>query len=151
MLHSQRSWTKRIPLRASVVLLVATAVLISVSGAWALIGGGTAPATFQVTLDGEGVRTAKGYALDGALVSGKREYTLRISLQLTDNAAPAQSFQNGDTFASAKVELVSGSFAVLRTYTLANAIVVAYRQSGDAATNMFTQELVLRSKSLTVG
>jgi hypothetical protein len=134
----------------TVLLVAAAAVLISVSGAWALIGGGTAPLTFQVTLDGEGVTTAKGYALDGALVSGKREYTLRLSLQLTDNAAPAQSFQNGDTFASAKVELVSVTFAILRTYTLANATVVAYRQSGDAATNTFTQELVLRSKSLTV-
>jgi len=151
MVRSERSWSKGIPLRATVVLVVAAAVLIGVSGAWALIGGGTAPATFEVTLDGEGVTTATGYALDGALVSGKREYTLRVSLQLTDNAAPAQSFQNGDTFASAKVELVSGSFAVLRTYTLANATVIAYRQSGEAATNTFTQELVLRSKSLTVG
>ena len=142
---------RSIQLRTTAVVATAAAVLISVSGAWALIGGGTVPATFQVTLDGEGVTTAKGYALDGALVSGKREYTLRVSLQLTDNAAPAQSFLNGDTFASAKVELVSGSFTVLRTYTLANATVVAYRQGGDAATNTFMQELVLRSKSLTVG
>jgi hypothetical protein len=151
MFQSGTGRTRRIPLRVTVVLVIAAAVLISVSGAWALIGGGTAPATFQVTLDGELVTTAKGYALDGALVSGKREYTLRVSLQLTDNAAPAQSFQNGDTVASARVELVSGSFAVLRTYTLANATVVAYRQSGDASTNTFTQELVLRSKSLAIG
>ena len=150
MIVSRDGRTSRTSLRVTVVLVVIAAVLITVSGAWALIGGGTAPATFQVTLDGEGVTTAKGYALDGALVSGKKEYTLRLALQLTDNAGPAQSFQNGDTFASAKVELVSGSFAILRTYTLSNATVVAYRQTGDAATNIFTQELVLRSRSLTV-
>lgn len=143
--------SKSTRLRATAVLIAAAAVLIGVSGAWALIGGGTAPATFRVTLDGEGVTTAKGYALDGALASGRREYTLSVSLQLTDNAAPAQSFQNGDTFVSARVELVSGSFAVLRTYTLANATVVGYRQTGDASTNAFTQELVLKSRSLTVG
>jgi hypothetical protein len=133
----------------AVVVAVVT-VLAGVSTAWALIGGGTPPATFAVTIDGELITTAKGYALDGTLVSGKKEYTLRLSLQLTDNAAPAQAFQNGDTFEAAKVELVDGSLAVLRTYTLGNATVVAYRQSGDAATNTFTQELVLRSRSLTI-
>lgn len=151
MIVSRDGRTSRTSLRVTVVLVVVAAVLITVSGAWALIGGGTAPTTFKVTLDGELVTTAKGYALDGALVSGKKEYTLRVSLQLTNNAAPAQSFQNGDTFASAKVELVSDSFEVLRTYTLANATVVAYRQTGEAATNTFTQELVLRSKSLAIG
>jgi len=38
---------------------------------------------------------------------------------------------------------------VLTTYELANASVVAYRQTGDAATNTFDQELVLKSRSLT--
>ena len=132
-------------------VFVAVAILVSVSGAWALIGAGTPPATFMVTLDTEVVTTAKGYTLDGALVSGKREYTLRLSLQLTDNPEPAQSFQNGQTFATAKIELLDSSFAILKTYTFANASVVAYRQSGDAGTNTFTQELVLRSKSLTIG
>ncbi len=127
------------------------AIVIGVSGAWAVIGGGTAPATFAVTLDGELVQTAKGYALDGALVSGKKEYTLRISLQLTDNAAPAQSFQSGQTFATARVELLAGKLTTLRSYTLANAAVIAYEQSGDAATNAFTQELTLRSRTLTIG
>lgn len=127
------------------------AIVIGVSGAWAVIGGGTAPATFAVTLDGELVQTAKGYALDGALVSGKKEYTLRISLQLTGNAAPAQSFQSGQTFATARVELLAGNLTTLRSYTLANAAVVAYEQSGDAATNAFTQELTLRSRTLTIG
>ncbi len=151
MFHSGSGRTRRTPRRMAVVLAAAVAVLISVSGAWALIGGGTAPATFAVTLDGEVVQTAKGYALDGALVSGKKEYTLRISLQLTDNAAPAQSFQSGQTFATARVELLAGNVTTLRSYTLANAAVVAYEQSGDAATNAFTQELTLRSRTLTIG
>lgn len=136
---------------AAAALAAVAAVSIGVSAGWALIGGGTAPATFAVTLDGELVQTAKGYALDGAIVSGKKEYTLRVSLQLTDNAGPALAFQNGDTFAAAKVELLAANLAILRTYTLANATVVAYRQSGDAGTNAFTQELVLKSKSLTIG
>jgi len=63
----------------------------------------------------------------------------------------AQSFQSGQTFASAQVALLGTSFAVLRTYTLVNASVVAYRQTGDAGTAAFVQELVLRSKSLTIG
>lgn len=139
-----------IRLRIAVALASTAAVLIGASAGWALIDGGTAPATFAVSLDGELVQTAKGYTLDGALVSSKKEYTLRLSLQLTDNAAPVQAFQNGDTFASAKVELLAANLALLRTYTLANATVVTYRQSGDAETNTFTQELVLRSRSLTI-
>jgi hypothetical protein len=151
MLLSESGQSRGSRFRVATLLVAVAAVVVSVSGAWALISGGTPPATFQVTLDTEAVTTAKGYTLDGAVVSGKREYTLRLSLQLTDNAAPVQSFQSGQTFASAKVDLLDASFAVLKTYTLANATVVAYRQSGDAATNTFTQELVLRSKSLTVG
>ena len=133
---------------------VVTAIVASacVSAALALIGGGTAPATFAVQLDGETIITAKGYELDAALTGGdKREYTLRLSLQLTDNAAPAQAFQSGQTFASASITLLAGDLAILKTYTLTNATVVAYRQAGDAATNSFVQELVLRSRSLTIG
>ena len=37
------------------------------------------------------------------------------------------------------------------TYTLVNATVVSYRQNGDAATNSFDQQLVLRSRTLTIG
>ncbi|HUG65680.1 MAG TPA: hypothetical protein VMK83_10720 [Gaiellaceae bacterium] len=151
MIVSRDGRTSRTSLRVTVVLVAAVAVLITVSGAWALIGGGTAPATFKVTLDGGLVTTAKGYALDGTLASSKKEYTLRLSLQLTDNAAPAQSFHNGDTFASAKVDLLGADLAVMKSYTLTNATVVAYRQTGDAATNTFTQELVLKSKSLAIG
>ncbi|MCZ7588315.1 MAG: hypothetical protein M5U27_05505 [Gaiella sp.] len=123
-----------------------------VSAAWALVGGGTAPATFAVQLDGETVVTATGYELGAGLSSGdKREYTLRLSLQLTDNPAPAQAFQSGQTFVSASVSLLAGDLSVLKTYRLANATVVAYRQSGDAASNDFVQELVLRSRSLSIG
>lgn len=139
--------TRRIGTAFVVAAIVTSA---SVSAAWALIGGGTAPATFAVQLDGETVVTAKGYELDAALTGGdKREYTLRLSLQLTDNAAPTQAFQNGQTFASASVSLLAGDLTILRTYGLANATVVGYRQAGDAATNTFVQELVLRSRSLT--
>ena len=147
-LASGESGRWRVRLTAVVVGLAS--ILVSASGAWALFGGGTAPVTFQVMLDGETVTTAKAYAIEGALASGKREYTLRLSLQLTDDAAPARSFQDGQTFASARIALLDATFAFLTTYTLANATVVAYRQSGDAATNTFTQELVLRSKSLIV-
>lgn len=142
---------KRIRFHLVFALAVTAGILIAASGAWALIGGGTSPATFRVTLDGELVQTAKGYELDAvALASGKKEYTLRISLQLTDNPAPAQAFQSGQTFASAKVELLAADLSIMRTYTLASADVVAYRQSGDAGTNAFTQELVLTSKTLTI-
>jgi len=134
------------------VLVAAVAIFAGVSGAWALIGGGTPPATFSVQLDGETLATATGYALDGGFVNGdKREYTLRISLQLTDNASPAQAFQNGQTFASATITLLAGNLATLKTYTLVNPTVVAYRQSGEAATNTFDQQLVLSSRSLTIG
>ena len=133
------------------VLTAAIVASACVSAAWALIGGGTAPATFAVELDGETVVTAKGYELNAALTGGdKREYTLRLSLQLTDNAAPVLAFQSGQTFASASISLLAGDLAILKTYTLVNATVVAYRQAGDAATNTFDQELVLRSRSLTI-
>jgi hypothetical protein len=140
-------------LRVGTALLVAaTVAAASVSAAWALVGGGTAPATFAVQLDGETVVTAKGYELDAALTGGdKREYTLRLSLQLTDNAAPVQAFQSGQTFVSASITLLAGDLTILKTYTLTHATVVAYRQAGDAATNSFVQELVLRSRSLTIG
>ena len=151
MLRSGSGQSRGWRFRMTAVFAAAAAALSCVAGAWALIGGGTPPATFRVTLDTEAVTTAKGYTLDGAVVSGKREYTLRLSLQLTDNPAPVQSFQSGQTFASAKIELLDSGLAILKAYTLANATVVAYRQSGDAATNTFTQELVLRSRSLTIG
>jgi hypothetical protein len=132
-------------------LLAAIVASACVSAAWALIGGGTPAATFAVQLDGEPVVTVKGYALDAALTGGdKREYTLRLSLQLTDNAAPLQAFQSGQAFASASISLLAADLRILRTYTLVNATVVAYRQSADAGTNAFDQELVLRSRSLTI-
>lgn len=134
------------------VLMAAIVASACVSAAWALIGGGTAPATFAVQLDGEAVVSAKGYELDATMAGGdKREYVLRLSLRLTDDAAPAQAFQSGQTFASASVSLLAGDLSVLKTYTLGNATVVEYRQTGDAATNTFDQQLVLRSRSLTVG
>lgn len=141
---------RRARFHVAVAFAAIAAVLTAVSGAWALVGGGTPPATFSVTLDGELVQTAKGYELDGTLVSGKREYTLRLSLQLTDNATPVQTFQSGQTFSTAKVELIAANLTVLRTYTLASATVIAYHQEGDAATTAFTQELVLRSRTLTI-
>ena len=139
-------------LRAMAVLAASAAALASGAGAWALIGGGTPPATFRVQLDGEAVVTATGYELDAALAAGdKREYTLRLSLRLTDNAAPAQAFQTGQTFASAAVELVASDQTVMKTYSLVNATVIGYRQRGDAGTNTFEQQLVLRSRSLAIG
>jgi len=137
--------------RVAAVLVAAAAILVGVSGAWAVISGGTAPNTFRVELDGEGIFTAIGYELDAVLLGTKKEYTLRLSLQLKDNAGPAEAFQSGQTFASAKVDLLASDATVLKTYTLVNATVVAYRQSGDASTNTFAQQLVLRSKSLTIG
>ncbi len=142
-------------LRVAVLLAVGVAVLALVSTAWAFIGGGAPVATFAIHLDSELVATARGYELDAAVVSTDKkdqstEYTLRISLALRDDPGPAQAFQNGQTFASARIDLLSGSLAVLTTYELADAKVVAYRQAGDAATNTFEQELVLESGSLTI-
>lgn len=152
MLRSIRRCLRGVRLRVATILVAAVAIFAGVSGAWALIGGGTPPATFSVQLDGETVTTATGYELDGAVLSGgKREYTLRLSLRLTDNPAPALAFQSGQTFASATITLLAADLSILKTYTLANPTVVAYRQSGDAATNTFDQQLVLSSKSLTIG
>jgi hypothetical protein len=141
--------------RVATVFVFGVAILAFVSGAWAVFGEGTAPATFSVVLDGDLVSTAKGYGLDAAIVNANKreqykEYTLRISLQLKDNPAPAEAFQNGQTFASAKINLLSAGSAILKTYELVNATVVAYRQSGNAATNSFDQELVLKSRTLTI-
>lgn len=138
-----------------VVVAAAATVLVFVAGAWGLIGGGAPVATFAIHLDSELLTTAKSYELDAAVVSVDKkgpsaEYTLRISLALTDSPGPAQAFQNGQTFGSAKIELLSAGLGVLTTYELANATVAAYRQSGDAATNTFEQEIVLKSRNLTV-
>ncbi len=134
------------------MLVAGLAIIAGVSGAWAVISGGTPPATFSVTLDGERITTATGYELDGGVLTGdKREYTLRLSLQLTNNAAPAQAFQAGQTFTTASVELLAADFTTLKTYTLTDATVVAYHQGGDAATNTFHQQLVLKSRLLTIG
>lgn len=142
-------------LRVAVIVAAAAAVCVFVASAWGVIGGGAPVATFAIQLDSEPLTTAKGYELDGAIVGVDKkgpntEYTLRISLALRDNPGPAQAFQNGQAFASAKVVLLSTGLAVLTTYELANATVVAYRQSGDAATNTFEQQLVLKSRSLTI-
>lgn len=141
--------------RVAAALVAGVAVLAFVSGAWAVISGGTAPTTFVIHLDGELIATAKGYELNGANVTVDRkdsykEYTLRINLALKDNSEPARAFQTGQTFTSAKVDLVTASIALLKTYELVNATVVAYRQSGDAATGTFNQELVLTSRTLTI-
>ena len=137
------------------VLVFGVAILAFVSGAWALMSEGTAPVTFSVELDGEQLSTAMGYKFDAAIVNANKreqynEYTLRISLALRDNPAPAVAFQNGQTFASAKINLLGTDSAVLGTYELGNATVVGYRQSGDAATNSFDQELVLKSRTLAI-
>ena len=143
------------PLRVLLLVLASATVLVFAAAAWGVVGGGAPVATFAIHLDSELVTTAKGYELDAANVNVDKkggpsaEYTLRISLALRDNSAPAHAFQNGQTFASAKVELLSSGGAVLTTYELANASVIAYRQTGDAATNTFDQELVLKSRSLT--
>lgn len=137
-------------------VVVATAsLLVFGAGAWAFIDGGARVATFAIRLDSELLATAKGYELDAEMVSADKkalsaEYTLRISLALRDNPAPAQAFQNGQMFASARVDLLGAEATVLTTYELRNATVVAYRQSGDAATNAFVQELVLKSDLLTI-
>ena len=141
--------------RVAAVLVAGVAILAVGSGAWAAMGGGTAPATFSIELDGDPISTAKAYDLDGAIVTVDKkeqvkEYTLRISLALRANPAPAQAFKDGQTFASAKVNLVAGDYSLLKTYELANATVVAYVQSGDASSNTFNQELVLKSRTLTI-
>jgi hypothetical protein len=142
-------------LRVAVVVVAAAAVSVFVASASGVIGGGAPVATFAIQLDSEPLTTAKGYDLDAAIVGVDkrgpiREYTLRISLALRDNPAPAQAFQNGQTFASAKIDLLSAGAEALATYELAGATVVAYRQTGDAATNTFDQQLVLKSRTLTI-
>ena len=120
---------------------------------WAALGGGTPATTFSVELDGDNVTTAKSYVVDGAIAGDKkstREYTIRLTLVLTDNPAPVQAFQNGQTFSSLKITLYNQSLEALRVYQWANATVVGYRQTSNAATNTSEQDLVFRSTSLTV-
>lgn len=139
-----------------VVVVGVASVLAVAAGAWGAFGGvGTRVATFTIRLGSDPVTYATSYELDAAIVSVDkkapyREYTLTISLALTDNAAPAQAFANGQTFASAQLDLLGADLAVVRTYELTDATVVAYRQGGNAATNTFDQELVLKSRSLAI-
>lgn len=129
------------------------AAALAVSGTWAALGGGTAPSTFAVEVDGEGVTTAKSYVVDGSLSGDKKapkEYTIRLTLRLTDNAGPVQAFQNGQTFGSLKITLYNAALEALKVYEWANATVIGYRQTGNAATNTLDQDLVFKSTSLTV-
>ena len=133
--------------------LAVIAAALAVSGTWAALGGGTAASTFFVTVDGETVMNVKSYAVDGAVGAGKkapREYTIRLTLVLTDDAAPVQAFQNGQTFGSLKIRLFTASGEAVKTYEWANATVVGYGQKGDAASHTLDQDLVLTSTSLTV-
>ena len=137
--------------RVAVVLVGAVAVVALVSGAYAAKGPGPTVKTFSVVLDGAPVPTATGYQLDGVRVSvDQEEYTLRISLQLNADAAPAQAFMDGHVYPSAVVNLLDAGLNVLKTYTLTEAKVVSYRQSGDAKTNSLDQQLVLTSDSLFI-
>jgi len=137
--------------RVAVVLVGAVAIVALVSGAYAATRGPTVK-TFSVVLDGTPVSTATGYTLDGARVSvDQEEYTLRISLQLNADAAPAQAFMDGHVYPTAVVNLLDAGLSVLKTYTLTEAKVVSYRQSGDAKTGSFDQQLVLTSDSLFIG
>ena len=133
--------------------LAVIATVVAVSGTWAALGGGTAPATFRVTLGGEDITTARSYVVDGAVLADKKstkQYTVRLTLGLTDNAAPVQAFQAGQTFGSLTITLYTNDLRPLKVYTWANATVVGYKQTGDASTNTFAQDLVLQSTSLTV-
>jgi hypothetical protein len=131
--------------------VVVLAAALAASATWAF-GGGTAAATFAIELDGDPITTAKSYVVDGASLDKKspKEYTIRVTLSLTDNAAPAQAFQNGQTFDSLKITLYTPALEALKVYEWANATVLGYRQTGDAATNTMDQDLVFGSTSLTV-
>src|SRR6476619_3084243 len=124
---------------AAALMALVTVAALAVSGTWAALGGGTPVTTFAVEADGDGITTARVIVVEGTAVPGKkeatREYTIRITLRLTDNVAPVQAFQNGQTFASLKVMYFDQAHALLRTYEYANATVVGYRQTADAATN----------------
>lgn len=139
-------------LRITALLISVVGIFALVSGAWAALSGGTAPATFAIEVDGETLTNAKAYELSGAVGGARdaKEYTLTITLRLTDNPAPAQAFQTGKTFASAKINLVTADGSILKTYELVNATVVGYRQTGNAATNTPEQNLVLKSRTLTI-
>ena len=109
-------------------------------------------AFFAVELGGNQV-IAKSYLVGGGIGADKkapREYTIRLTLTLTDDAAPVQAFQNGQTFASLRITLFTAAAAEVARYTVTNATVVGYKQTGDGSSHTFDQDLVSKSSSLSV-
>jgi hypothetical protein len=145
-----RSGRRRIQFAAVLAAIVAA---LAVSGTWAALGGGEPATHFVVELNGSDSVFAKAVVVDGAVAPGKKgtkEYAIRITLPLTDNAAPVQAFQSGTTYASLKIIYFNNAFEELKRYEFANATVVGYRQAAVASTNSADQDLILTSTSLTV-
>lgn len=141
--HSQS-----VRLRVAAVLVGAVTILTLVSGAFAAGGKqGDTVSTWSVVLNRVPVSTS-GYALDGAYVGSVQEYTLALSLQLTNDATPALGFQDGGEDNIAAVNLLDVRGHILKTYTLRGARVVSYRQSGVPGS--FDQQLVLKSTTLII-
>jgi len=143
--HSQS-----VRLRVAAVLVGAVTILALASGAFAAGGKHGAPtvSTWSVLLNEVPVSTS-GYVLDGAYVgSDQKEYTLVLSLPLTDDARPALAFQTGGGSTTAVVNLLDAAGTILKTYALSEASVVSYHQSGVPGS--FDQQLVLKSTALTI-
>ena len=131
--------SRRLHVVAGVAVIAAA---LAVSGTWAALGGGTAPSTFAVEVDGEGVTTAKSYVVDGAL-SGDKKARQGVH-------DPTHSPSDGQRGAGAGVpersdvrlaqdHLYNAALEALKVYEWANATVIGYRQTGNAARTRSTR------------
>jgi hypothetical protein len=130
-------------------VILGLAALLAIAGVkmWAAAGD---VRTFRIALAGNAVPTASAYRLTTAIVDGKKRYFLRINRRLSDDTAWIGAFKTGTGFSNAVVDVLDDSLQVVTTYTLANPVVTAVEHNGLAADAFVSEEIVLRSASLSV-
>lgn len=128
-------------------------VVLGLVGGGALAAGndpGPTPAFFRIHLDGTQLN-ARTYEIDGELKGATKEYTLSFSTGLTSDAALTAALQPGATYGTATVEIFDATAQPLATYTLGEAKVVTYQQSGNAAAGTVVVNVVVKAKSFASG
>jgi hypothetical protein len=126
-------------------------VALGLVGGGALAAGndpGPTPAFIRIHLDSTQVN-ARTYEIDGELKGATKDYTLSFSTGLTADASLTAALQPGATYGTATVEIFDFTGQPLATYTLGEAKVATYRQSGDVAAGTFVVNVVVKAKSFT--